>query len=304
MEILKEVKKALATVSLLVFLLLPSSTEAQAIQLTASERASLAQQIDLLLKQIALLQTQVDQLAALSEVGAGQITKHVTVIDTYPAYLIPTLANSNHRQYFQTVFNILPDQYDAQISHVLVYGGEASFDAYVETVPPRHSSWLYGAHTDVVSEREPDVELIVHELAHMIAYEELIGVPKPAIANCHEYFANSNCPAVSSYLGQFVSTFWSVGDLDRVASYDNWEDQLEAGYEYYDRHPNDFVSYYAAVSPEEDFAESLMFYLTDSTVGRYTYANDKIQFFDQFEELQQTRKEILEQFYSTASGPR
>ena len=64
------------------------------------------------------------------------------------------------------------------------------------------------------------------------------------------------------------------------------------------------MSDYAAVSPEEDFAESLMFYLTDSTVGRYTYANDKIQFFDQFEELQQTRKEILEQFYSTASGPR
>ena len=91
---------------------------------------------------------------------------------------------------------------------------------------------------------------------------------------------------------QFTSQFWSDADLDRALAYTDSSDVSEQVFSYYEDHETSFVTDYAATAPEEDFAETFMYFVLgkSAVAGEVT---DKLRFFEQDAALNAVRSEIL-----------
>jgi hypothetical protein len=142
---------------------------------------------------------------------------------------------------------------------------------------------------------DENVELMIHELGHLVSYEEIIGVPRPLYTNCSGYFLGRGCPSQNSFLYQFVTRFWSNDDLFRVEEFSQTRNSSSRAYEYYDSHINDFVSDYAAIGPEEDFAESFLFFVL-GIESSGSLAKQKVDFFNSYGELVFISDEVSSNF--------
>lgn len=287
---------------LILCFLIAAPASAQTITADEQYRQALLALIARLEQQIALLEEQLE--ARLAEAANAQRTEErsytrfsdsVDIIARYPvdADLEDSILNLEHRTYVRRVLEVLPDAYEARLAEFIVFDGESYFDAFVETLPPEHDEWAYAVNEEVIDDASADynTELIVHELAHIVGYDEVPGTARPASSNCHAYFRRTGCPLQNSYLGRFAARFWDAAGLERALSYTDEEDPTERAEEHYDDHELDFVTSYAAVSPEEDFAESFMFYMLEPR-PKGGEARAKVEFFDAFEEFQNMRSEV------------
>ncbi|MCA9360026.1 hypothetical protein KC850_03240 [Candidatus Kaiserbacteria bacterium] len=262
---------------------------------------------EVLLELIETLQQQILYLQGLSsvqtnvqEIGSSSylIGDSVDVTNLYSLDRpsdVGLVLNSTHKKYFTRVFELFPEKYDEKLRQLAVFADdEYGYDAYVETIPPNHKYWLYAVNEDVVDDvtSNSSTELIVHELAHLVEYEEIIGVPKPANQTCNSYFRHSGCPVENSYLKQFVNKFWTEEDLSRAGSFFNSNDSYELAYDYYQINQDKYVSGYSAINPEEDFAETFMFYILDFPTKRGE-VRQKIDFMASYPELRLLKAEIL-----------
>lgn len=290
-------------VSCLVF---PFMTNAQTTTVSESAyRELLLQLIDSLQQQILLLQeqlrtradTRVEQSTVLN--GSNRLSSQVDMIAVYPISGpddVATLRNGNHRDYFGRVLDLFPDKYVVQLGKIAVYDSDSlDFDAFVETIPPQHNTWLYAVSESMVEDPYADwnTELIVHELAHIVSYENTLGEINRTVGTCDSYFELHACPAEGSYLAYFVENFWDKQDLARAKFFADINDDYENAYDYYRDHKSSYVTDYAVVAPEEDFAESFMYFMLDQIpIG--SIAKQKVDFFRQYSQLIKMRSEIRE----------
>lgn len=283
----------------LILLVGPLTVAAQSAE--AAHRALLLQLIEVLQQQILLLQAELAERTAppvaaeWAEPGlAGEFSATVDMVASYPVAGISEvrqLTDSAHRRYFTRVYELFPPAYEAKLGRLAIFTGRSvSFDAFVETIPPRHEQWLFAVHEDMLAEvaTAGNTELIVHELAHIVAYEQITGSAASDQWSCHPYFTKHGCPPERSYLSRFVSTFWTDADLAQVSKRQAQTGGVGA---FYAAHETDFVTEYAATSPEEDFAESFMHYVLDMKPPRGV-ARDKVDFFAEYPEMQALRAAI------------
>lgn len=292
---MKKIILSIFIVSILSFA--PQAAQAQVV-IDDSYRAALLELIIDLQKQIAVLEQQL-ALKQSSE-NPHSFSDQVKVVVSYPvtsldkANLIP---NKQHREYFEQVADIVPVAYHDYFKELVVFTEDEWFtDAYVETVPPKHNEWRYAVNEEVLFDdygTSQDNELIVHEFAHVLSYEQIIGVAQPANIECSDYFKQTGCPLQSSYLGKFVADFWTERDLARAQGFRNSDDGVDSAYEYYELNKSYYVSDYAALSPEEDFSETFSYFVLKNSSGNGNSVKDnKIKFFYQFPELLEMRASI------------
>lgn len=198
--------------------------------------------------------------------------------------------NSKERQYFSRFFDLVPKTYDNRFKELVIYHDkDESFDAFVETIKPYEDGfWRLGLRDDMLAYPAKDEtmsELFVHELAHIIAYEEESTIPKSETARCHYYFDDTGCPANNSYFNQFVKSFWDADTLDVFVELGDhmWSTSEQK---------NNFVSTYARTSPEEDFAESFTEFVLKPMRSGDTIAEEKASFFYTYPDLVEVRAEI------------
>jgi len=286
-------------------LFVPASVQAQSPQNDEVYQAVLRQLIGVLQAQIQLLQTQLAQQDSdevqpepVAVVRPRTVFAGAPVMNRYDIAKesdVKKITNLEHRQYLRRVYEIFPDTYDEKLREFMVFkdkGGD--FGAFVETIPPDHTSWSFAVNTDLLGREntESSTELIVHELAHIISYESILGVPLPGSASCHAYFKTRGCPRDNSYLAVFVDNFWSGPDLARALKLRRNPEALDAADAYFESNEEKFVSGYAALSPEEDFAESFAQYVVARGSKTNTTASEKVWWFDQFTDLQDIRQYI------------
>lgn len=265
------------TYFLAVFLgfVLVSPLSVQASSADDTYRAYLLQIIALLQEQIQALQLEL----ADRETEAGALSSQVTMVSRYALAdlaAVTDIPDQAERAYFLRVAELVPVEYRGRFAQVGVYRGTTAFDAFVETIPPQHETWLYATHEDMLSEPEAvwNTELIVHELGHVVSLDPVPKLHAVQYYACVGFQAVPVCPPEDSFLGQFINTFWSDGQIQAVTQAHK-TDRLTA---YYQAHDDAFVSEYAVTAPEEDFAESFMFYvLGKQPVG--VRAKEKIAFF-------------------------
>lgn len=276
----------------------PVYASAQTVVKDVQYQAALQELIDSLLDQIAVLQAQLDTQTSLEVDRPGNISENVVVLNRYQIRgekSADSIVNLSHRQYLKRIYDIFPSKYDAKLSQFIVFTNtDNEFDAFVETIPPSNEQWAYAVNKLALLEvnKAYTTELIVHELAHVLSYEEIVGKPLSLVASCRAYFKKNGCPKNNSYIIAFTDAFWTATDLSRVERFSQQVDPVEASYEYYEDTNDQYVSGYAALSPEEDFAESFARYVTDRGLPKSTIASQKIWWFEQFPELVEIRKTI------------
>ncbi|WP_442266702.1 hypothetical protein ACSIGC_03120 [Tenacibaculum sp. ZS6-P6] len=142
---------------------------------------------------------------------------------------------------------------------------------------------------------------LVHEFGHLLTLNHTQITPgKKTNQRPNEpYVTIEGITNKRSYLNKFVEEFWDGTLLkewdyiQRNFCYTEQKSCLEKLYGLYKDNYNDFITDYAAESPEEDIAESwTAFVLGKKIENPQTVSELKINFFYQFEELVYYRKVI------------
>ena len=151
---------------------------------------------------------------------------------------------------------------------------------------------------------------LIHEQGHLLTLNSKQVPPNKAVfdhpddediyqremAACSQYFTGEGCSKPDSYINQFFTRFWT-DFWDEWQSIDQEEDQ-DARYfqlqDFYRTYRDQFLTEYAATGPLEDIAESWTFFILSPPPDEgNSIANEKIQFFYEYPELVELRKQIL-----------
>lgn len=280
------------------FILSPSLVMAQT-DYSVEQRAAVQELIEKLFEQIAVLQKQLDAIKATKIVSVVDTTaRRYETVAAYPVSSVSDvdlIVSAPYRNYFTRVLEVFPKLYEDRIAEFVIFvGGEHKADSYVETIPGKPKKWVYGVSEGVIGDSNSavDTELVIHEFGHILSYDQIVGMPQPANSTCTGYFKSSGCPLESSYLRNFSERFWTVGDLVRAEGVASSKDPVGLAHDYYEDHQGEYVSDYAALNPEEDFAESFVQFVMQSEPEGDSIKVRKVQFFYQYPELLSLRSEI------------
>jgi hypothetical protein len=134
---------------------------------------------------------------------------------------------------------------------------------------------------------------LVHEFGHMLTLSDTqIGSDT---SSCDTYLSMDGCSKSDSYINAFYDAFWT--DI-----YEEWSSTVptkdgevdeDAVSNFYDEYSDQFVTDYAPTGPEEDIAESWMYFVFEPKPAGDTIAEQKVLFFYDYPELVQLRQEVL-----------
>lgn len=138
---------------------------------------------------------------------------------------------------------------------------------------------------------------LIHEFGHLLSLNSSqVQLTQDEIEDCSKGYLTTEGYAIKgSYLEQFVEKFWNVRLLHEWRTIDriNRESRrVNRLYKFYLKHSDDFLTDYAAESPEEDIAESWTFFVLSDKPLPKSVKHEKVLFFYQFPQLVQYRKHI------------
>ncbi len=137
----------------------------------------------------------------------------------------------------------------------------------------------WGLRVDVVDAGDPYnlTFTLMHEFGHLLTLKpSQVAVDKSvffnpdnkefydrAVAACQQYFAEEGCSASNSYINEFFNRYWSTfysewQEIDQKKGERSYSSSL---HDFYKNYADQFVTEYAATSPEEDIAESWAFFV-------------------------------------------
>jgi hypothetical protein len=150
---------------------------------------------------------------------------------------------------------------------------------------------------------------LIHEFAHLLTlndsqvepdYEVLNNPNDQSIydresASCPTYFLYGGCSLPDSYINAFFRRFWQ-GIFSEWQTINTETDQAVLNQKldhFYQEHADRFVSNYAATSPEEDIAESFMYFIFEPKPSSADIGRPKVLFFYNYPEMVVLREHIL-----------
>lgn len=172
-------KKYVILLLLLVSIMFPPNASAQ----SSNEilRANLLQQISTLLEQIKMLQQLPLERQSDTTFSSIILSPEAFIEVQYKVYDPSSFAwvkDLRHRELIERFIELSPDKFDEYFEEVVVFlDKKQDIDAYVETLNGT-GSWRVGFSTYFVKspiEDDGATELLVHELGHVISYEEENG---------------------------------------------------------------------------------------------------------------------------------
>ena len=156
----------------------------------------------------------------------------------------------------------------------------------------------------------PDLSsTLVHEFGHLLSLNttqvttdmEVFNNPDDqeiyarAAAACPTYFMFEGCSHPDSYINRFFQSFWTKiyaewQSLNAETDQDKLDQKLD---DFYQEHAGQFLSSYAATSPEEDVAEAFMYFVFTPKPSGASVAEQKVLFFYAYPEMVTLRERIL-----------
>lgn len=217
--------------------------------------------------------------------------------------------DSRYREIWDFVVDVIPADQRTLITQFVLYtdGVSGSLGAVEQTDDPHY--WMLELDSEDSAYFPELSTTLIHEFAHLLtlndaqvttdydvfnnpdddyAYEE-------GEASCNTYFLFEGCSNRDSYMAAFYDQFWPrIYDEWLEINYeeddDVFEDKIDA---FYQEYADQFVSSYAPTSPEEDIAESFMYFIFTAKPDGSTISEQKILFFYDYPELVTLRDEIL-----------
>lgn len=149
---------------------------------------------------------------------------------------------------------------------------------------------------------------LIHEFGHLLTLNDsqvaidskVLSNPQDqqnyarAVSSCPQYFTTDGCSQPDSYINQFFNKFWPklYPEWSKVYIKRDQNGYFDLIANFYQHHPTQFISPYAATSPEEDIAESWAHFILTPKPADDSIAHQKVLFFYGFPELVQLRGQI------------
>ena len=131
---------------------------------------------------------------------------------------------------------------------------------------------------------------LLHEYAHVLTLNNTQFRADGADGETYE--SEDEPLAGDSYLNLFYQEFWTDIYTEWELAYD--EDYLD---DFYEEHSDEFLTDYAATEPEEDIAESWLYFIIERQPEGDSIAEEKILFFYDFPAMVALREEIRDNLY-------
>ena len=226
---------------------------------------------------------------------------------------------ARHEEIWRLAAGLIPDEERRRLRYFLIYtdGAGDSLAAVRQIGSPYY--WTLAVDIQDAGDADLLSASLVHELGHLATLNSEQVVPdqdlfdnptdehvyRQARAACENYFTLTGCSRLNSYMNLFFQRFWPN-------IYNQWLDAVESTSEsaylsgledIYDEHPDDFVTEYAVSSPEEDIAESFLYFALSPRPAGDSVVEQKIDFFYGFSALVDMRERILQHLCAPADGP-
>ncbi len=215
---------------------------------------------------------------------------------------------------------IIPADQRAEVdSYIVATDGRGGMLASVEAFSGPSQDWaLVVDPADAGRPRDLTFTLL-HEFGHLLTLNSSQVQPDQAVlqnpndlqvydreaASCPQYFASVGCSKPNSYINQFFNTFWTTiyAQWSPVNAAKDQSNYLYLLARFYRQHAAQFVTPYAATSPEEDMAETWAAFVLKPKPAGDTIAGRKVLFYYSFPELVALRDQILSNLCTYAAGP-
>jgi len=248
---------------------------------------------------IATLTTSIITIAQ-NEIGVWEIKEGTLITNDSLSY------SSMAQDYFNTINNTLPkDLIDKYVVSLRLFtdgkdGDLGGLNQMNESV----DSWQFDLDTADVNIYSKDsikildyTHTLIHEYGHLLTLNpSQIELTDDMIQDDNKGYLTSEGYALKdSYLEIFVKQFWDdelLLEWDNIDNKKNENKRVKLLYEFYLSHRDNFVTDYAAESPEEDIAEAWTFFVLSDKPDTNTVKNQKVIFFYQFPELVEDRQKM------------
>jgi hypothetical protein len=160
---------------------------------------------------------------------------------------------------------------------------------------------------------------LVHEFGHLLTLNDTQVTPDLQVFNnpgsqeifdraaqkCQTFFTFEGCATADSYLNQFFQSYWTrvYAEWKKIDSMTNSDAQDQKLDDFYQRHFSQFVSRYSVTSPQEDIAETFMYFIFTPKPAGVNVSEEKILFFYNYPEMVTLRGQILSHLYTYVEKP-
>lgn len=222
---------------------------------------------------------------------------------------------ARHEALWSRFANLIPQEQRSMVYEFVVFtDGPGGTMAAVEPDPGDPDRWSLAVDIADADDQAEFTATLIHEFGHLLTLNERQVPPdtqlalepdnealyEEAAASCLTYFPGEGCSEPESYINAFFVQFWDGIYEDWMAvnaeeDEDLYYEQLDA---FYQDHQDQFVTDYAATTPEEDIAESWTAFVLQPRPAGDTIAEEKILFFYAYPELVKLRAELAARTYS------
>jgi hypothetical protein len=237
---------------------------------------------------------------------------------TAPVFVSPLPADlrtdqqdtARQEEMWSFVAGVVPaDQRMLLTKFVVFTDGTGNSLGAVETLDNPHD---WALELDIEDARHfPDLSTtLIHEFGHLLTLNDAQITPDfrvfynpddPQIyeeeaATCSTYFLFKGCSRPDSYLNTFFQRFWTdIYTEWQIINTETDEDILGQKMDrFYQRYSDQFVSDYAVTSPEEDIAETFMYFIFTPKPSGASIAEQKRLFFYDYPEMVALRERLLQ----------
>lgn len=243
-------------------------------------------------------QTQVDN----ETIGTWEIHNGILLANTHES---TSLAKENWKVFKDMFPKEITDKYLKKL--VLISDGIDEKTGALGALNEENSSWELVVDTLDVNFKSLNKERLyqstytyIHEFGHLLTLNntQVISTDKEYQEEGGLYLTSEGEAVKDSYINLFVNQFWNgklltKWDKIQYKYFDNEVELIDRLYDFYLNNQDQFLTDYAAESPEEDIAETwTSFVMKDKIVNPKTIAEQKQNFFYQFPELVSYRKHI------------
>ncbi len=219
-------------------------------------------------------------------------------------------ARTTHEQIWNYFASLIPvSERGFLVEFSVMSDGASNILAGVRRTHEDPNTWML--RVDVLDARDQHelTYTLMHEYGHLLTLESSQvtldrsvyldpddqEVYERAQAACPNYFSRDGCSLPDSYLSEFFSRYWSSfflewQKIDNAHDDPSYDSML---HDFYKIYADQFLTEYAATSPEEDIAESWTFFILSEKPELDSIAHEKILFFYEYPQLVALRQEIL-----------
>jgi len=204
---------------------------------------------------------------------------------------------------------IPPDQRTEVSNFIISSDGKGGMLASVQQNLDDPKKWAL--NVDIVDATNPRnlTFTLIHEFGHLLTLNDTqvtmdskvmaspldMQLQAQESSSCPQFFTTNGCSQSNSYINQFYNTFWTklYPEWSKINAQRNANGYFTLIGNFYQRHPTQFVTPYAATSPEEDIAESWARFVLTTKPQPDSISERKTLFFYDFPKLVQLRNQIV-----------